>query len=62
MLVAEGGDHWVAVPLGLAGDELLPRLQQLPAFDNESYIRAMADPREGMIICWRRGAAADEMG
>jgi hypothetical protein len=42
-----------AVPLGEAA-ELLPRLQQLPGFDNETFIRAMGVSEEGISSLWRR--------
>jgi hypothetical protein len=42
-----------AVPLGEAA-ELLPRLQELPGFDNETYIQAMAVSEEGISWLWRR--------
>ena len=34
--------------------ELLPRLQQLPGFDNEAFINAMSVSGEGMWTLWRR--------
>jgi len=43
----------IAVPLGEAA-ELLPRLQQLPGFDNETFIRAMGVSEEGISWLWRR--------
>ncbi len=42
-----------AVPLGEAA-ELLPRLQELPGFDNETFIRAMGVSEEGISSLWRR--------
>ena len=42
-----------AVPLGEAAD-LLPRLQELPGFDNETFIRAMGVSEEGISWLWRR--------
>jgi hypothetical protein len=41
------------VPLG-EGSELLPRLQGLPGFDNEAFIRAMGVSEEGVSVLWRR--------
>jgi hypothetical protein len=41
-----------AIPLG-EGQDLLPRLQELPGFDNETFIRAMA-VSEGALVLWRR--------
>lgn len=40
------------IPLGEA-EELLPRLQELPAFDNESFIRAMGVSNESICSLWR---------
>ena len=42
-----------AIPLGEA-KELLPRLQQLPGFDNETFIQAMGVSEEGISVLWRR--------
>ena len=42
-----------AVPLGEAA-ELLPRLQELPGFDNETCIRAMGVSEDGISSLWRR--------
>ena len=41
------------VPLGEA-EQLLPRLQELPGFDNESFIRAMGVSHESIFSLWRR--------
>jgi len=41
------------IPLGEQQD-LLPRLQQLPGFDNEAFISAMGVSGEGMWTLWRR--------
>lgn len=42
-----------AIPLDEAKD-LLPRLQQLPGFDNETFIRAMGVSEEAVSTLWRR--------
>ena len=42
-----------AIGLG-DSEDVLPRLQQLPGFDNEAFIRAMADSAEGSVVLWRR--------
>jgi hypothetical protein len=42
-----------AIPLCDAA-ELLPRLQELPGFDNETFIRAMGVSAEGISWLWRR--------
>jgi hypothetical protein len=40
------------VPLN--GDhDLLSRLQQLPGFDNETFIEAMSCAQEGVSVVWR---------
>ena len=40
------------VPLN--GDhDLLSRLQQLPGFDNETFIEAMSCTEEGLSVLWR---------
>jgi hypothetical protein len=41
------------IPLGEA-EELLQRLQELPGFDNESFIRAMGVSDESICSLWRR--------
>jgi len=41
-----------SVPLG-QDDALLNELQDLPGFDNETFIRAMAVSEEGMSVLWR---------
>jgi hypothetical protein len=46
-----------AIGLG-DSDYLLPRLQALPGFDNETFIRAMAESGEGSSVLWRRVTAA----
>ena len=53
VLVTEEGT-W-KVPQGMAGtDVLLTQLQQLPGFDNEAVIRAMACADNAVFPCWRR--------
>lgn len=41
------------IALGEA-EELLPRLQELPGFDNESFIQAMGVSHESITSLWRR--------
>jgi len=44
-----------ATAIGLSdSDYLLARLQQLPGFDNEAFIRAMGVSGEGESVLWRR--------
>ena len=38
---------------------LLERLQRLPGFDNETFIRAMAVSDEGISVLWRRSDGGD---
>jgi hypothetical protein len=48
-------DDGPSTAIGLGdSDYLLPRLQQLPGFDNEAFIRAMAASAEGTRVLWRR--------
>lgn len=42
-----------AIGLG-DSDYVLPRLQELPDFDNETFIRAMGLSAEGASVRWRR--------
>ena len=41
------------IPLGEA-EQMRPRLQELPDFDNESFIRAMGVSHESICSLWRR--------
>ena len=43
----------LAIGLG-DSDYMLPRLQELPGFDNEAFIRAMATSEEGSWVLWQR--------
>jgi len=38
--------------------ELLERLQRLPGFDNEAFIRAMSSTDDARFVCWRRAVQA----
>jgi hypothetical protein len=42
-----------AIPLG-EREKLLSRLQDLPGFDNETFIQAMGVSEEGVSVLWRR--------
>ncbi|WP_319456533.1 MULTISPECIES: hypothetical protein [unclassified Mycobacterium] len=44
-----------SVPLG-EDDALLNEMQELPGFDNETFIRAMAVSEEGISVLWRANA------
>jgi len=46
-------DDPLAIGLGDT-DDLLPRLQAMPGFDNEAMIRAMATSEAGTSVLWRR--------
>jgi hypothetical protein len=35
-------------------EELLPRLQKLPGFDNEAVIKAMGSTSNAKFVCWKR--------
>jgi hypothetical protein len=48
-------DDGASTAIGLGdSDYLLPRLQELPGFDNEAFIRAMAVSTDGTSVLWRR--------
>jgi hypothetical protein len=46
-------DDALAIGLG-DSDDLLPRLQAMPGFDNEAFIRAVAISETGTSVLWRR--------
>jgi hypothetical protein len=52
--VLDAGDHGCVVRQALAPDELLARVQALPAFDNERLIEAMSSTDDAQFVCWRR--------
>jgi hypothetical protein len=41
-----------SVALG-EGEDLLTELQELPGFDDETFIRAMSITEEGISVLWR---------
>lgn len=43
----------VVVPSSAAPDDLLPRLQALPGFNNEALIESMNSTTEATFECWR---------
>jgi hypothetical protein len=48
-------DDGPSTAIGLGDSEhLLSRLQQLPGFDNESFVRAMGVSEEGTAVLWQR--------
>ena len=43
------------IPQGATGDSaLLERLQKLPGFDNEAFIRSMTSTDNEKFLCWQR--------
>jgi hypothetical protein len=42
--------------------QLLERLQRLPGFDNEAFIRAMSSTDDATFVCWRRSPQAGRPG
>jgi hypothetical protein len=53
--VLRSPERAIHVPQGAKGDDhLLERLQQLPGFDNEAFIAAMASTAETAFKVWRR--------
>ncbi len=57
--VLEGGGAKCVVPLGASGEPaLLERLQALPGFDNEAFIKAMGSAEDASFPVWRREDAA----
>jgi hypothetical protein len=52
--VLHGGDgRGCVVPQALS-EELLPRLQALPGFDNVAVINAIGSADNARFVCWRR--------
>ena len=46
-------DDGTRLAIGLGDtDYLLPRLQAMPGFDNEAFIRALATSEEGSWLLW----------
>ena len=53
--VLHGTTGGCAVPQGATGDrELLERLQRLPGFDNDAFIRAMGCTENARFACWQK--------
>lgn len=53
--VFEAGNSGCVVPSDADGMErLLIRLQQLPGFDNESVLTAMASTTNQQFVCWKQ--------
>lgn len=50
-----GNGSGCVVPQGLEGERaLLARLQELPGFENDVVIAAMASTRNAQFLCWQR--------
>src|SRR5262249_33350686 len=59
-VLAGGGGSGCVVPQGAPeSGELLERLQRLPGFDNEAFIRAMSSAEDARFLCWRRVVEGD---
>lgn len=55
MLLSAKPGEGCAVPQGAEGtDQLLERLQSLPAFDHDSLIRAMGSTSNNRFVCWKK--------
>ena len=53
--ILAGTSSGCVIPHGATGDpELLKRLQQLPGFDNEAFIRSMSSTDDQKFLCWQR--------
>jgi hypothetical protein len=48
-------DDGASTAIGLGdSDEVLPRVQRLPGFDNEAFIKAMGASADGVVVLWRQ--------
>jgi hypothetical protein len=55
ILVGTSADSGCVIPQGATGDAaLLERLQKLPDFDNEAFIRSMTSTDDQEFLCWKR--------
>lgn len=53
--VLEASTGGCAVPQTARGaSELLGRLQELPDFDNETFITALGSTHDARFVCWQR--------
>ena len=53
--ILHGDNRGCIIPQGASGDgALLERLQQLPGFDNEKFIEAMASTSDATFEIWRK--------
>lgn len=57
------GDSLCLIPQGAPGEEaLLPRLQQLPGFNNKAVIEASCSTELMEFVCWERNVTKVEEG
>lgn len=55
ILAGASTDSGCVIPQGATGDSaLLERLQKLPGFDNEAFIRSMTSTDNQDFLCWKR--------
>jgi hypothetical protein len=62
VLAGRGGSGCIIPQSAPESTPLLERLQRLPGFDNEAFIRAMSSTEDATFVCWRRpqtGAAGE---
>ena len=55
ILAGKSTSSGCVIPQGASGNSpLLERLQKLPGFDNDAFIRAMSSAEEQKFVCWQR--------
>ena len=54
VLAGRDGSGCVVPQSASESGQLLERLQRLPGFDNEAFIRAMGSSEDARFVCWRR--------
>jgi hypothetical protein len=53
------GQHECVFPQGATGElDLIPKLQRLPGFDNEQFIKAMRCTNNATFVCWQTRSVA----
>jgi hypothetical protein len=52
-------DHHCIIPQEVGSKALLARLQELPNFDNDAVIAAMASAENQRFLCWQRQVPAN---
>src|SRR5262249_62063099 len=58
VLAGKGTSGCVVPQSAPESGQLLERLQRLPGFDNEAFIRAMSSTDDARFVCWRRAVQA----